>query len=62
MDDNNIATLRSYAATTAKDHDTAVDLSKTGITLYRDKGYFGNDPKGISGTMHRAVGGHKLPI
>ena len=62
VDDNKIPILRSYAVTTAKDHDTAIDLSKTGITVYRDKGYFGNDPKGINGTMDRAVRGHKLPI
>ena len=48
VDDNRpVPTIRSYAVTTAKDHDTSIDLSKHGITVYRDKGYFGHDPKGI---------------
>ena len=41
VDDNNpVPFIRSYAVTTAKDHDTKIDLSKRGITVYRDKGYF----------------------
>ena len=48
VDDNiPVPVIRSYAVSTAKDHDTTVDLSKTGITVYRDRGYFGHDPKGI---------------
>ena len=62
MDDNRIPILRSCAVTTARDHDTAIDLSKKGITVYRNKGCFGHDPGGINGTMDRAVRGHKLPI
>ncbi len=47
VDDNDpVPFIRSYAVTTAKDHDTRIDLSKHGITVYRDKGYFGSDPKG----------------
>ena len=62
-DDNNpIPVIRSYAVTTAKDHDTAIDLSKSGITVYRDKGYFGSECRGINGTMDRAVRGHRLSI
>ncbi len=63
VDDNtHVPVIRSYAVTTAKDHDTRIDLSKRGITVYRDKGYFGHDPRGINGTMDRSVRGHKLPI
>lgn len=63
VDDNNpVPFIRSYAVTTDKDHDTRIDLSKRGITVYRDKGYFRHDPKGIDGTMDRAVGDHKLSI
>jgi IS5 family transposase len=63
VDDNHpVPVIRSYAVTTAKDHDTRIDLSKRGITVYRDKGYFGSDPKGINGTMDRAVRHHKLPV
>ena len=28
--------LASYAVSTAKDHDTTIDLSKRGIVVYRD--------------------------
>ncbi len=61
-DSNPVPVIRSYAVTTAKDHDTKIDLSKTGITVYRDKGYFRHDPKGIDGTMDRSVRNHKLSI
>ena len=54
--------IRSYAVSTAKDIDTTIDLSKSGITVYRDKGYFGHDPRGIDGTMDRSVRNHKLSI
>ena len=54
--------IRSYAVSTANDHDTTIDLSKRGITVYRDKGYFGHDPKGIDGTMDRSVRKHKLSM
>ncbi len=63
VDDNiPVPMIRSYAVSTAKDHDTTVDLSKRGITVYRDKGYFGHDPKGIDGTMDRSGRNHKLSI
>ena len=47
---------------TARDHDTTIDLSKRGIIVHRDRGYFGHDPKGIDGTMDRSVRNHKLSI
>ena len=61
-DDDRVPFIRSYAVTIAKDHDTRIDLSKHGITVYRDKGYFGSDPKGIDGTMDRSVRCHDLFI
>ena len=37
LDDNSpVPTIRSYAITTAMDNDTSIDLSKHGITVYRD--------------------------
>ena len=54
--------IRSSAVSTAKDHDTTINLSKRGIIVYRDKGYFGHDPRGIDGTMDRSVRDHKLSI
>ena len=63
VDDNiPVPMIRSYAVSTAKDHDTTIDLSKRGIIVYRDRGYFGHDPKGIDGTMDRSVRNHKLSI
>ena len=63
VDDNDPGPfIRSYAVTTAKDHDTRIYLSKHVITVYRDKGYFGSDPKEIDGTMDRSVRDHKLSI
>ena len=32
------------------------------IAVYRDKGYFGHDPKGIDGIMDRSVRNNKLSI
>ena len=61
-DNIHVPMIRSYAVSTAKDHDTTIDLSKRGITVYTDKGYFGHDPKGIDGTMDRSVRNHKLSI
>ena len=54
--------IRSYAVSKTKKHDTTIDLSKRGIIVYRDRGYFGHDPKGIDGTMDRSVRNHKLSI
>ena len=63
VDDNGPGpVILSYAVTTAKDHDIKIDLSKRGIIVYRDKRYFGSDPKGIDGTMHRSPRDHKLSI
>ena len=63
VDDNDPGPfIRSHAVTIAKDHDTRIGLSKHGITVYRDKGYFGSDPKGIDGTIDRSVRGHNLSI
>jgi len=39
-DDNVVPIIRSYAVTTASTHDSQIDLSKRGIPVYRDKGYF----------------------
>ena len=63
VDDNiPVPVIRYYAVSTVKDHDSTIDLSKTGITVYRNKGYFGHDPRGIDGTMDRSVRDHKLSM
>ena len=61
-DDNVVPIIRSYAVTTASTHDSKIDLSKRGIPVYRDKGYFGVKPKGYDATMTKALGNFKLSI
>jgi IS5 family transposase len=39
--------IRDLETTTASVHDSRVDLSRKGEVVYRDKGYFGVEPKGI---------------
>lgn len=55
--------IRSIKTTTAKQHDSTVELIKKGDgTAYRDRGYYGTPlPKGVEDkTMQRAVRGRKL--
>jgi IS5 family transposase len=48
--------IRRIETTTASVHDSQIDLSKEGETVYRDKGYFGVKPKAsMDKTMRRAV-------
>ncbi|NVO66886.1 IS5 family transposase [Methanofollis tationis] len=55
--------IRRIETTTASLHDSKVDLSREGETVYRDKGYFGVKPQAsMDKTMHRAVRGHPLSI
>ncbi len=55
--------IRRSVTTTASTHDSRVDLSKSGETVYWDKGYFGVKPAAsMDKTMHRAVRGHPLSI
>jgi IS5 family transposase len=59
-DDNIVPIIMSYAVTTASTHDSRIDLSKKGIPVYRDKGYFGVKPRGIDATMRKAINNFKL--
>jgi len=45
--------IREIETTTAKLHDSQVDLSTEGEIVLRDRGYFGVQPKGIDFTMKR---------
>ena len=55
--------IRHIATTTASLHDSRIDLSQPGETVYRDKGYFGVKPAAsMDKTMHRAVRNHPLSI
>jgi len=52
--------IRAVEATPASVHDSRVDLSEPGEVVYRDKGYFGVEPRGFDATMRRGVRGHPL--
>ncbi len=52
--------VRAVAVTSASVHDSRVDLSEPGEVVYRDKGYFGVEPRGFDASMRRGVRGHPL--
>ena len=61
--DKEFQLIRRMETTTASLHDSRIDLSKPGETVYRDKGYFGVKPAAsMDKTMHRAVRNHPLSI
>ena len=60
--DVGLGLIRDLETTTASVHDSQVDLSRKGEVVYRDKGYFGVEPRGYSATMRRGVRGHPLGI
>ena len=61
--DKDYQLIRRIETTTASLHDSRIDLSRNGETVYRDKGYFGVKPKAsMDKTMHRATRGHPLSI
>jgi len=58
--DKKYGLIRAIETTTASVHGSQVDLSRTGETIYRDKGYFGSPARGRSVTMRRATRGHPV--
>ncbi|MCK4438097.1 IS5 family transposase [Candidatus Bathyarchaeota archaeon] len=60
--DVDLGLIRELETTTASVHDSQVDLSRPGEVVYRDKGYFGVEPRGYSATMRRGVRGRPLCI
>ena len=52
--------IRDLETTTASVHDSRVDLSRPGEVAYRDKAFFGVEPRGYDATMRRATRGHPL--
>jgi IS5 family transposase len=60
--DNDHGLVRDLEVTSASVHDSRVDLSEPGEVVYRDKGYFGVEPRGFNATMRRATRGHPLSI
>jgi len=60
--DVDLGLIRDLETTPANVHDSRVDLSRPGEVVYRDKGYFGVEPRGYSATMRRGVRGRPLDI
>jgi len=60
--DVDLVLIRDLETTTASVHDSRVDLSREGEGVYRDKGYFGVEPRGWDATMRRGVRGRPLGI
>jgi IS5 family transposase len=58
--DKEYGLIRAIETTTASVHDSQIDLSREGETIYRDKGYFGTSARGRSVTMWRVTRGHPL--
>lgn len=54
--------IRELETTTAKIHDSRIDLSQPDEIVYRDRGYFGGKCNGHNATMNRATRGHPLKI
>jgi len=53
--------IRRFATTTASLHDSQIDLSEPGETVYRDRGYFGTTVRGsMDKTMKKATRNHPL--
>jgi len=53
--------IRRFDTSTASVHDSQIDLSQKGETVYRDKGYFGSIPfASMDKTMKRSVRGHPI--
>jgi IS5 family transposase len=60
--DTNHGLIRDLEVTPANVHDNAIDLSKPGEVVYRDKGFHGVKPRGWDATMRRGARGHPLSI
>jgi len=60
--DVDLGLIRDLETTPANVHDSRVDLSREGEVVYRDKGYFGVEPRGYDATMRRGVRGHPLSV
>jgi len=61
-EDTDLGLIRDLDVSTASVHDSRVDLSQPGEVVYRDKGYFGVEPRGYDATMRRGVRGRPLGI
>ena len=61
-EDCDFGLIRALQTTTASVHDSRIELSEEGEVVYRDRGYFGVEPKGFDATMQRGVRGHPIGI
>jgi len=60
--DVDLGLIRDLETTPANVHDSRVDLSREGEVVYRDRGFFGVEPRGYDATMRRGVRGRPLGI
>ena len=60
--DVDLGLIRDLETTTARVHDSRVDLSRPGEVVYKDKAYHGVKSRGIDATMKRGARGHPLGI
>ena len=60
--DVDLGLIRDLETTPANVHDSRVDLSRPGEVVYRDRGYFGVEPRGHNATMRRGARGRPLGI
>jgi transposase, IS5 family len=58
--DDNLSLIHGIEVTTAKVHDSQVDLANEGEVRYADKGYFGVKTKWYDAAMRKTTGGHLL--
>jgi len=58
--DLDLGLIRAVETSSASVHDSRVDLSEPGEVVYRDKGYFGVEPRGWDATMRRGARSHPL--
>ena len=55
--DEDLGLIRIIEVTTAKVHDSQVDLANEGEVRYADKGYFGAKTKGYDAAMRKSHNG-----
>ena len=58
--DEDFSLIRKIEVTTAKVHDSQMNLANEGEVRYADEGYFDVKTKGYDAAMRKAIGGHPL--
>ena len=61
-EDCDFGLIRALQTITAPVHDSQIDMSEKVEVVYRDRGYFGAEPKGFDTTVQRGARGHPIGI